>query len=128
MNHCLDPEVVIQIDREHVAVTGEPHEVVNRNGLLGALGRPLATFDGYEVFPTVVQRVGALLDGLAQAHPFRQGNKRTAWDPAITYLGTCGMGVEASDDDATEFVLGVVVHEFDAHQAAVWFADRVVFL
>ena len=128
MNFCLDPEVVVQINREHVLVTGEPHELVNPNGLMGALGRPLATFDGYEVFPTVVQRAGALLDGLAQAHPFSQGNKRTAWDAAMTYLATCGVGIDAGDDEAAEFVLGVVIHEYDAAAAGLWFAERVVFL
>ena len=129
MNYCLRPEAVILINKEHVALTGEPHALINRDGLLGALGRPLATFDGYERFPSVAARAGALMDGLAQAHPFQQGNKRTAWDSVTTYLGLCGMGLDGTpDDEATQFVLDVVMHQHDAASAAAWIADRIEFL
>ncbi|WP_448059972.1 type II toxin-antitoxin system death-on-curing family toxin [Cellulomonas hominis] len=129
MNYCLTPEAVILINREHVALTGEPHAVINRDGLLAALGRPLATFDGFEVFPSVAARAGALVDGLAQAHPFQQGNKRTAWDAVTTYLALANMGLDGTpDDDAAQFVIDVVEHRYDAKGAAVWIADRIEFL
>ena len=125
MNYCLDPEAVEKINRGHVLLTGEPYGLLNRSGLLSSLARPLGGYGGIELFPSPVAKAGALLHALAEAHPFRQGNKRTAWTAATTFLGLHGIGIDASDDAATEFVLSVVAGEHHAKSASLWFADRI---
>lgn len=125
MNYCLEPEAVEEFNRGHVSQTGEPFGIRDPKGLAGALARPLGGFDGVEVYSTPPAKAGALLHGLAQAHPFLQGNKRTAWTAATTYLGLHGFGLDSTDDEATAFVLAVVTGEFDAQGIALWMSDRL---
>lgn len=125
VNYCLEPEAVEDINRGHVVAHGEPFGVRDHHGLLSALARPNAGFGGWEPFPTPVAKAGALIHGLASAHPFVQGNKRTAWSCATTYLGLHGFGIEASVLEATQFVLAVVAGSFDANASGKWIAARL---
>lgn len=126
MIYCLDPDEVIGINRDHCALTGEPFGVRDQSSLLAALARPLHGFGGHAPFPTPVEKAGALLESIVQRHPFIQGNKRTGWTVATTFLGIHGFDVSATDDDAVDLVLGTVKHHHDAQSVALWFADRIV--
>ena len=129
MTYCLAVSAVVAMNRRLVEQTAEPHAVLSMGNLEGALARPLASFGGVEVFATLPAKAGALLDGIAQAHAFLQGNKRTAWLAAVTYLGINGLSlVGVSQDEAADVVLRVVVHELDAQGVAVWLADRLEFV
>lgn len=111
-----------------VTLTGENHAIISPTNLEGALARPLHGFAGVEVFPTLPQKAGALLDGLAQGHAFEQGNKRTAWNASVTFLGINSLQLQyVPDDEAAEFVLDVVEHRRDAQSAALWFVDHIAF-
>lgn len=44
----------------------------------GVLARPQATFGGEDLLPTLAEKAAALLQSIAIAHPFIDGNKRAA--------------------------------------------------
>ncbi len=47
-------------------------------GLLeSAIARPFQTFDGGDLYPTIIEKVAALGESLIINHPFVDGNKRT---------------------------------------------------
>lgn len=60
--------------------------VVDRSRLESALAAPLQTFAGELLVPSVLGRAGNLLHGVVSAHAFVDGNKRTGWVCAVTYL------------------------------------------
>ena len=126
MSYCLDPHFVIALNARLVATTGEPHLVLDMSKLESALFRPVATWDGKYLHPTVLQRGAALLDGLCQAHAFQQGNKRTAWTASMTYLGSKGVRlITSKQDEVAAFVEGVVVHQYDVASVVTWFTSRL---
>ncbi|MEP1096365.1 MAG: type II toxin-antitoxin system death-on-curing family toxin, partial [Cyclobacteriaceae bacterium] len=47
--------------------------------LLSALNRPFQTFDGNELYPTVIDKAAAILESIIKNHPFIDGNKRTGY-------------------------------------------------
>ena len=51
----------------------------DRNSLEAALNRPFATFDGQDLYPTVVEKAAAIFESIIINHPFIDGNKRTAY-------------------------------------------------
>ncbi len=127
MSYCLDPQFVISLNAQLVAPTGEPHLVLDMSKLESALFRPVVTWEGKYLHPTVLQRGAALLDGLCQAHAFQQGNKRTAWTASMTYLGIKGVRLATNDqDDVAAFVEGVVVHQYDLAGIVTWFTSRLI--
>lgn len=125
MTFCLPAESVIAAN-QLVLKPYEPHLVLDRGKLESALGRPMHTFDGQPMYPTVVQRAGVLLDGLAKAHAFQEGNKRTAWVSTTAYLAQNGFVLRQMDAEyAGSFVLSLVEHEIDVHQAMVWLTTHM---
>jgi len=52
-----------------------------------------------------------LLFALARNHPFEQGNKRTAFEAALIFLGDNGYGFTAPDNEAlSDAITAVITH------------------
>ncbi|WP_074331513.1 type II toxin-antitoxin system death-on-curing family toxin [Mycobacteroides abscessus] len=101
------------------------HAVTNRDRLESALARPMHTFDGRLLFPTLIERAAALLHGVATAHGFFDGNKRTAWLCTTTYLEREGSALQQIPDlQVADFVVDVVVGRVNQEAAALWLLDR----
>ena len=95
----LPLEAVVEINRAAVAVTGEPHFLRDAGLLQSALARPLNAFAyGEEDFVVLSVR---LMAGIAQAHAFEQGNKRTAFIAMVQFL--IANGLDTSFDDTVSW-------------------------
>lgn len=71
-------------------------------GVEAALARPEQSAFGEDAFPTLWEKAGALLHRLASTQYFADGNKRTAWTTAVTFLGTNGVRVPRVEDIESE--------------------------
>jgi death-on-curing protein len=73
-------------------------------GLLSsAAARPQSGAYGVEAYPTLFEKAAALLHSLASNHAFIDGNKRTAWWSAATFLTINDWAlIEPLDEDAAE--------------------------
>jgi death-on-curing protein len=101
--------VVIEINRTVVTITGERHFLRDPGLLDSALARPQNAFAyGQEDIVALAVR---LLAGLAQAHAFEQGNKRTSFIAMIEFLMINGYD-PAIDDTVTwaDEVIALVEH------------------
>ncbi|WP_198036877.1 type II toxin-antitoxin system death-on-curing family toxin [Nocardia sp. BMG51109] len=102
------------------------HLLLDRGKLEAALARPMSTWDGQLWYPTVVQRAAALLDALAMAHAFLDGNKRTAWLSCNIYLNAFESRLcQIPPNEAADFVEGVVVNHYENDVIAAWLTDRL---
>ena len=79
---------------------------VSDYGLLdAALSRPRTTVFGLDAYPDDFAKAAALLQSLARNHAFVDGNKRTAWAAAWTFLYINGVTLAEFDvDDAESFM------------------------
>ena len=108
--HWLSPERVIALDREVVAQTGEPFLLHNAGLLKSALDRPLNHWHYGE--DDIVTLAALLLLGIAQNHPFEQGNKRSALLSALIFLEINGYRFEVDDHVfLAELIRGAVAKE-----------------
>lgn len=126
MKYCLAVEAVHEINRSQVAETNEPFGLRNENGLLSALARPLTFVGGRFAFPTPVARTASLLESLFDAHPYLQGNKRTAWRAAVVYLDLQNVEVlpSVTDDEALAFILKAINERMEHPEIANWLGPR----
>jgi death-on-curing family protein len=62
-----------------------------------AIGRMLSGFGTTEFYPTLFEKAAVLAHSIITTHPFVDGNKRTAFLSAVTFLHNNGITVEESD-------------------------------
>lgn len=124
MNHyCLPPEDVIELNRQLIA---NGFNVLGRGKLEGALAAPIQTFGRQYLISSVFGRTAELLMMLINAHAFSDGNKRTAWVFAVTYLNLEGFNlVDIDAEVVADFVEDVALDLHDRDSIAVWFADHL---
>lgn len=88
-------------------------------GLLeAAIARPFQTFGGDDLYPTVWEKAGALLESVCNNHPFVDGNKRTALVAAAYLLHKEGIELEVPTDVGETFMLEVAQGMHDAKAIA----------
>jgi death-on-curing protein len=105
----LPIEAVVEHNRLEVEATGERHFLRDRGLLESALARP-RNFFGYGQDDIVVLAV-ALMAGVARAHAFEQGNKRTAFAAMRLFLRA--NGYDTSFDDMVSWadqIIALVEH------------------
>ena len=91
------------LDREDVLTAGSiafgAELKVRDYGLLdAAVARPQATVFGVDAYPDLWDKAAALLQSLARNHALVDGNKRTAWAAAWTFLYINGVQLAADFD------------------------------
>ena len=105
----LPIEAVIEYNRLEVEATGERHFVRDLGVLEGALARPQNAF-AYGEEDVVVLAV-RLMAGIALAHAFEQGNKRTAFEALWHFLRLNGFDLAVEDSQSwAEEVISLVEH------------------
>ena len=104
------------LDRDDVLVAGAAAVGVELRvadyGLLdAAVARPQATAFGVDAYPDLFTKAAALLHLLARNHTLADGNKRTAWAAAWTFLYINGFELDPDFDvdDAEDFMNTVAV-------------------
>ena len=94
----LSIEEVVETNKDVVARTGEPFLILNRGVLESAVASPANRYHYGRERDIVTLAVG-LLFSLARNHPFEQGNKRTAFVSAVTFLEMNGFTLAPSDTE-----------------------------
>jgi death-on-curing protein len=68
---------VLELYRRLIEQSGGLAGIANLGALESALAQPRATFDGKELYATLVEKAAVLGYLIIQNHPFVDGNKRT---------------------------------------------------
>ncbi|WP_071288081.1 type II toxin-antitoxin system death-on-curing family toxin [Mycolicibacterium llatzerense] len=113
------------LDRDDVLTAGSiafgSELKVRDYGLLdAAVARPQASVFGVDAYPEVWDKAAALLQSLARNHALIDGNKRTAWASAWTFLHINGneLSPEFDVDQAEQFMNTVATQELELIEIA----------
>ncbi|OBG79638.1 death-on-curing protein [Mycobacterium sp. E802] len=113
------------LDRDDVLTAGSiafgGELKVRDYGLLdAAVARPRATVFGVDAYPEVWEKAAALLQSLARNRALVDGNKRTAWASAWTFLHINGIELTADFDvDRAERLMNdVAVQDCELNEIA----------
>jgi death-on-curing protein len=97
--------------------------------LESAVLRPSTSAFGEDAYPTLSEKVAALLHSIARNHPFTDGNKRTATVAAIFMFAVNGQRVVWDQAAALSMILAVAENRRDLSALAAWFplqADEAI--
>lgn len=98
-------EVVLALHDEILARTGGEAGVLSRSPIESALH--WAAHGPLRRDAPLPLRAAFLLRGIAQEHPFADGNKRTAFEVADLFLSRNGYYIEARQEEIEDFMLAV---------------------
>ncbi len=90
---------VIELYRQVMETSGGTVGILSIEALESAVAQPRATFDGKELYPTIIEKAAALGFSLVMNHAFVDGNKRVGHYAMETCLVINGYELDASVDE-----------------------------
>lgn len=121
MTEYLTVPEVLTIHADQIERYGGAHGVRDPGALEAALFRPQT---GYYADP--IEEAAALWESLSQNHPFIDGNKRTAFAAAYTFLAINGIRLTADADGTYEFLTRLYGNnQFRFEQLVPWLREYV---
>jgi death on curing protein len=103
---------------------GEPG-VLNLGALESALAQPRMTFDGQDLYPTLVEKAAAFGFSLIKNHPFVDGNKRTAHAAMETFLVLNGYQIVATVEEQEDIILKVAAGKSSREVFTEWLRQHL---
>lgn len=91
-----------------------------------AVHRCQHSFDGKDVYPTLLNKAAALFESLCQNHPFIDGNKRIAFLATSVFLELNGKKLEFDVNESEAFILGVAAGEKSLEEIEVFLRTNLV--
>lgn len=94
--------------------------------LEAALNRPFATFDGQDLYPTVVEKATAIFESIIINHPFMDGNKRTAY-ALLEYLllNKGGIKLDANFEEKYQMVIEASTGQIRFDEIKAWISSKI---
>ena len=111
-------EVVLMLHEQSLAQFGGSAGVRAEGFLDSGLGRPQHRFAYGK--PTLFDLAASYAFGLVKNHPFIDGNKRTGFIVAVTFLELNGLRFGASEVDATVRTLALAAGEMSETAYSAW--------
>lgn len=107
--------------REHGGLPG----VRDENGLEAALARARQKWH-YEPDADLASLAAAYAFGLAKAHAFSDGNKRTAFLTAVIFLGLNGKDLDATEPEVVQVMIALAAGSLPEADLATWIRERLI--
>ncbi len=114
-------DVILAIHEELLQLHGGPEGVRDLGLLESALARPKNLW-AYSEEPPSLSRLAALYaKGIVANHPFVDGNERTAFTVALTFLRLNGLDVTSTKEDRVLTFWNLADGSLSEEQLALWF-------
>ena len=96
----------------------------DKDSLEAALNRPLQTFNNKELYPSILEKVAALLESLIKNHPFHDGNKRIGYTISRLILLNNGMDIKASEIEKYDFIISIAENKLNYRHILDWLKNH----
>jgi death-on-curing protein len=119
---------VLDIHRHLLEQSGGLAGIRDFGALESALAQPKMTFEGEDLYPTLIDKAVALVYSLINNHPFVDGNKRIGHAAMEIFLVLNGFEIEASVDEQEQIIVGVASGNVKREALKEWLALHIVSL
>ena len=113
-------ELHIQLEEIFILASG----IRDENLLASAVNTPFQTFMGNDLYPSIYDKAAQLCYGIANNHPFTDGNKRTALHSMYVYLIINGFDIIASQQDVENLIINVAAGRIHNTELSKWLQDN----
>lgn len=115
-------ELHTQLENAFVLSSG----VRDENLLASAVNTPFQTFMGNNLYPSLYDKAAQLCYGIANNHPFTDGNKRTALHSMYVYLIINGFDITATQQDVENMIIDVAAGNMTNTELVQWLQKNTV--
>jgi death-on-curing protein len=119
----IDRRMLVLLHDESLAMHGGASGIRDEGLLESALARPMNLVAYGE--PDLAALAACYGFGLAQNHPFVDGNKRAAFLAVGLFLGLNGHRLTASQAEATVAIFGLAAGDIDEPTFTAWLRERI---
>ena len=98
--------------------------VRDENLLASAVNTPFQTFMGNDLYPSLYDKAAQLCYGIANNHPFTDGNKRTALHSMYVYLIINGFDITATQQNVENMIIDVASGNMTNVELAQWLREN----
>lgn len=98
----------------------------DKNLLASAVNTPFQTFMGNDLYPSIYDKAAQLCYGIANNHPFTDGNKRTALHSMYVYLIVNGYDIIATQQDVENLIINVAAGRMHNTELSKWLQENTV--
>lgn len=120
----LNKEQIKHLHRKLIQETGGINGIREEGLLDSALSVPFQSFDGEELYPSILRKAARLCYGLIKNHVFLDGNKRIGIYVMLVFLELNGMEMECSDEELIALGLGIAAGEFEDEDIVLWIVEH----
>jgi death-on-curing protein len=120
----IDERVTLALHDRLLALDGGAEGLRDEGLLSSALARP-QQLSAYGDRPSIVELAAAYTFAILRNHPFIDGNKRTGFVVGALFLEMNGYRLLASEEDATEAVMGLAAGTLDETAFVAWLRANV---
>ena len=97
----------------------------DQQALEAALSRPFTTYDGKDLYPSIIEKSAALVESLVKNHAFIDGNKRIGYVMMRFYLLENGFEITASQKEKYSFINDISKGKLSFLQIKDWIEKNV---
>ncbi|PQJ79673.1 type II toxin-antitoxin system death-on-curing family toxin [Polaribacter porphyrae] len=121
----ISKKLAIELNKIISEKSGGSYGLRDESLLLSALNRPFQTFDGKDLYPSIIDKSAALFESLIINHPFIDGNKRMAYAFMKMLLIEGGFSINASKEDTYKFVIKASEGKMNFDEIKTWLVDHL---
>jgi len=121
----IDVEEVLAFHEKLIEQFGGTSGIRSMELLESAIHRPYQTFDSQELYPTAIEKAGAILESIVKNHPFIDGNKRTGYVLMRLTLMNSGKDIIATEDEKYEFIIQIASGELEFEEIKAWISSKI---
>lgn len=121
----LTKEQIILLHTQLISETGGTDGIRDGGLLDSAIMNPFQSFDGNDLYPTVLEKGAQLGFGLIRNHPFVDGNKRIGAHAMLVFLLLNGYSFSYTQIELTEIIIAEAAGEKDCRDLLLWLQSHV---
>lgn len=115
-------ELHIQLENTFILSPG----IRDKNLLASAVNTPFQTFMGNDLYPSIYDKAAQLCYGIANNHPFTDGNKRTALHSMYVYLIVNGYDIIATQQEVENLIINIAAGRMHTTELSKWLQENTV--
>ena len=115
-------ELHTQLEEAFILSSG----IRDKSLLASAVNAPFQTFMGNDLYPSIYDKAAQLCYGIANNHPFTDGNKRTALHSMYVYLIINGYDIIAPQQDVENLIINVAAGRMHNTELSKWLQKNTV--
>lgn len=122
----LTKEQILLLHSQLIENFGGSSDIRDEALLDSAINTPFQTYDGEELYPTLLDKASRLCFGLVKNHPFVDGNKRIRTHAMLVFLAINGIDLEYSDIELIELILSVASGTQSDSDILRWLQQHII--